>query len=205
MNRPCDTPLALAELIAYHAGELTEGDAERVEAHYFRCASCSERLESLARLELGVRALIRGGGLMSGSTAAMQVQHARAQGIVVREYRTDPGEHVQCTAGPDDQILVTRYGGLRGVTSVDVHFRGVIAGTDQAIEMQMPDMPVDQATGDLVLIAPGQLNRSFPSLEIEVRLTARGPDGPRQEGPYYYHHRPWDLLDEDERRLRRGH
>ena len=203
MTHDCDTPVPLTELIAYHAGELPVGDAERIEAHYFGCASCSERLETLSRLDTGVCALVHAGGLMAGSTAAM-VQHARARGIVVREYRTDPGEHVQCTAGPEDQLLVTRYGGLQGITSVDVNFRGAIMGTDQVIEMQMIDMPVDQATGDLVLIAPAKLNQSFPALEIEVRLTAASPEGSRQEGPYYYHHRPWSLLDDDERRRRAG-
>jgi len=203
VNAACATPIPLVDLIAYHAGELAEGDSERIEAHYFGCASCSERLETLSRLDRGVRALVHGGGLMAGSTAAM-VQHARTQGIVVREYRTDPGEHVQCTAGPDDQLLITRYGGLRGITSVDLHFRGAIVGSDQTLEMQMPDLPVDQATGDLVLIAPARLNRSFPALEIEVRLTVQGPNGPRPEGPYHYHHRPWELLDEDERRRRAG-
>ena len=203
MIRECDTPVALTELIAYHAGELPDGDDQWIEAHYFGCASCAERLETLSRLDTGVRALVHAGGLMAGCTAAM-VQHARAQGIVVREYRTDPGQHVHCTAGPEDQLLVTRYGGLRGITSVDVHFRGAIVGTDQVIEMQMIDLPVDQTAGDLVLIAPAKLNQSFPPLEIEVRLTVASPGGSRQEGPYYYHHRPWDLLDDDERQRRAG-
>ncbi|HEY4184684.1 MAG TPA: hypothetical protein VGP07_06415 [Polyangia bacterium] len=203
MSPACATPLSFVELVAYHLGEQPEAEAERIEAHYFACASCSERLEVVSRLEDGVRALVRGGHLMVGSTAAM-VERARAQGVVVREYRTDPGEHVQCTAGPDDQLLVTRYGGLRGITSVDVHFRGAILGTDQAVEMRMQDLPVDQSTGDLVLIAPAALNRGFPALEIEVRLTVQAPEGARQPGPYHYHHRPWDLLDEDERRRRTG-
>jgi hypothetical protein len=101
-------------------------------------------------------------------------------------------------------LLVTRYGGLRGITSVDVHFRGQILGTDQLIQMEQADAPVDQATGDLVLIAPGALNRSMPPLEIEVRLTVHAASGSHEAGPYYYHHRPWEMLDDDERERRRG-
>jgi len=93
-------------LIAYHLRELSEADAERVAEHYFSCAYCSERLEGLSRLEQGIGDLIRGGGLFAMSTAAL-VQRARAQGVLVREYRTDPGEHVHCTAGPEDDLLVT--------------------------------------------------------------------------------------------------
>lgn len=70
--------------------------------------------------------------------------------------------------------------------------------------MELTDVPVDQRTGDLVLLAPAALNRSFPALEIEVRLTARAASGAHEAGPYQYHHRPWDLLDDDERQRRRG-
>ncbi len=203
MSTPCEAPVPFQALIAYHQRELSEAEAERVEEHYFSCAYCSERLEVMSRLEQGVRDLVDRGQLMASSTMAM-VEHARARNIVVREYRTEPGEHVQCTAGPDDELLVTRYGGLRGVTSVDVHFRGAIVGTDQSIQMEFPDAPVDQRTGDLVLIAPGALNRSLPPVEIEVRLTVHTASGSHEAGPYHYHHRPWDLLDDDERQLRAG-
>ena len=203
MSSPCEAPIPFETLIAYHAHELAEAEAERVEEHYFACAHCTERLEALSQLELGVRNLVQGGMLLCMSTVQM-VQSARARGILVREYRTDPGEHVHCTAGPDDDLLVTRYGGLQGVTSVDVHFRGQILGTDQFIEMEHVDAPVDQATGDLVLVAPGALNRSMPPLEIEIRLTVHTESGSHEAGPYYYHHRPWDLLDDAERERRRG-
>jgi hypothetical protein len=203
VSTPCGAPIAIEALFAYHFRESSEAERERVEEHYFACAYCSERLEVLSSLEQGVRALVHAGQLFSSSTVAM-VQRARARGILVREYRTDPGEHVDCTAGPDDDLLVTRYGGLRGITSVDIHFRGQIAGTDQLIQMEHTDAPVDQQTGDLVLIAPGALNRSMPALEIEVRLTVHAPSGSHEAGPYYYHHRPWDLLDDDERQRRRG-
>jgi hypothetical protein len=200
---PCTAPLAFDTLIAYHLRELSETDAEQVAEHYFSCAYCSERLEVLSLLEQGLRAWARSGGLFAMTTMAM-VQRLRAEGIVVREYRTDPGEHVHCTAGPQDDLLVTRYGGLGGVTSVDVHFRGAIVGSDQLIEMRHLDAPVDQASGDLVLVAPGALNRSMPPLEIEVRLTAHTAGGSHEAGPYYYHHRPWDMLDDAERERRRG-
>ena len=203
MNDPCGAPIPFEELIAYHMRELPEADAERLEDHYFSCAHCSERLEVVSLLDQGVRDLVRGGGLLASSTMAM-VARARAHSIVVREYRTDPGEHVACTAGPDDDLLVTRYGGLTGVMSVDVHFRGTVPGTDQVIAMEFPDAPVDQATGDLVLIAPGALNRSLPPLDIEVRLTVHAAAGDREAGPYHYHHRPWDLLDDAERTRRAG-
>jgi hypothetical protein len=203
MSASCEHPVPFDELIAYHLGELDESDAERIESHYFGCGHCSARLEVVSQLDAGVSALVHAGGLMASSTMAL-VERARAQGIVVREYRTGQGEHVDCTAGPEDVLLVTRYGGLEGVTSVDVHFRGAIVGTDQSIEMQMQDVPVDQRTGDLVLVAPGGLNRSFPPLEIEIRLTAHGDGGSRAAGPYYYHHRPWELLDDAERQRRAG-
>jgi hypothetical protein len=203
VSTSCEAPLPFEALIAYHMRELSEAEQGRVEEHYFACAYCSERLEVLSRLEHGVRELVQGGQLFASSTVAM-VQRARAQGILVREYRTDPGEHVNCTAGPDDALLVTRYGGLRGITSVDFHFSGQIVGSDQLIQMEYADVPVDQQTGDLVLVAPGALNRGMPLLEIEVRLSVREPSGAHEVGRYHYHHRPWDQLDDDERQRRRG-
>jgi hypothetical protein len=203
MSPSCLAPIPFETVIAYHVGELSDDEGERVEAHYFGCAYCAERLEVVSLLERGVIGLVHGGGLIVISTMAM-VERARARGIVVREYRTDPGEHVHCTGGPNDDFVVTRYGGLAGVTSVDVHFRGAVLGSDQIITMEHRDAPVDQRTGDVVLVAPGELNRSMPPLEIEVRLTVRGADGARQVGPYYYHHRPWDMLDDAERARRAG-
>lgn len=203
MSAPCTAPIPFDVLIAYAARELSEDEAERVEAHYFLCAHCTGRVELVSQLAQGLRAVVQVGHLMASTTISM-VERARAENLVVREYRTGPGEHVHCTAGPMDDLLVTRYGGLEGVTSVDVHFRGTIVGTDQVIEMELADAPVDQVTGDLVLLAPGAMNRSFPPLEIEVRLTARGASGSREAGPYYYHHRPWDLLDDAERQRRAG-
>jgi Putative zinc-finger len=203
VSPPCQAPVPFEALIAYHLRELSEAEAERVEDHYFSCPYCTERLEVMSLLEQGVRDLVRGGQLFASSTMAM-VERVRAQGILVREYRTDPGEHVNCTAGPTDDLLVTRYGGLRGFTSVDVHFRGTIVGTDQIIEMEFPDSAVDQQTGDVVLIAPGALNRSMPPLDIEIRVIAHDASGPHEAGRYYYHHRPWDLLDDAERQLRSG-
>jgi hypothetical protein len=199
----CKSPIPFETLIAYHLRELSEPAREPIEEHYFGCAYCSERLEVLSRLERGVRDLVHGGGLMVSSTMAM-VELARARGIAVREYRTEPGEHVDCTAGPNDDLLVTRYGGLRGLPSVDLHFRGTIVGTEQLIEMEFPDSPVDQRTGDVVLIAPGALNRSLPPLDIEVRVTVARADGSHELGRYFYHHRPWDMLDANERQRRTG-
>jgi len=203
MSLPCRAPIPLEELIAYHLGELPDDEAERLEAHYFACPHCSERLEVVSRLDEGVRGLVHAGGLMAPSTMAM-IERARARGIMVREYRTDPGEHVDCTGGPEDDLLVTRYGGLAGVTSVDVHFRGAVVGSDQVIAMEYPDAPVDQRTGDLVLVAPGAMGRSMPPVEIEVRLTVHAAGGSHEAGPYYYHHRPWDMLDDAERQRRAG-
>lgn len=116
MTPACQAPVPFEALIAYHLRELPAAEAERIEAHYFSCAHCSERLEAVSLLNEGVRNLVQSGHLMAGGTVAM-VEHARARNVVVREYRTDPGEHVLCTAGPDDELLVTRYGGLHGVTS----------------------------------------------------------------------------------------
>lgn len=204
MTTPCGAPIPFEVLIAYHLADLSEADAERVEQHYFGCAHCSERLEVVSQLDRGVRDVVHRGVLMATGTVAM-VERARARKVVVREYRAEPGEHVHCTAGPTDDLLVTRFGGLRGATSVDVHLRGTIVGTEQVvIEMELADAPVDQLSGDLVLIAPGAMNRGFPPLEIEFRLTAHGASGAHEAGPYHYHHRPWDTLDDAERRRRAG-
>jgi anti-sigma factor RsiW len=93
----CAAPFSWKELIAYHTGELPDADAARIEGHYFGCAHCSLRLEIVSRLDEGVDALVRGGLVMTSGTMAL-VQQARALGVIVREYRTDPGEHVDCTA-----------------------------------------------------------------------------------------------------------
>src|SRR5262245_12281294 len=114
MSTPCKAPIPFETLIAYHARELPEDDAERTEDHYFSCAYCTEQLAIVTQLAQGLRDVIQQGQLMASTTMSM-VERARAESIVVREYRTDPGEHVDCTAGPTDDLLVTRYGGLEGI------------------------------------------------------------------------------------------
>ena len=85
-----------------------------------------------------------------------------------------------------DEILAADGPTLAGVTSVDVHFRGTVLGSDEIMAMEFPDAPVDQLTGDLVLVAPGALNRSLPPLDIEVRLTVHAPGGSHEAGPYRF-------------------
>lgn len=68
--------------------------------------------------------------------------------------------------------------------------------------MAFSDCPVDQQTGDVVLIAPGALNRSLPPLDVEIRAVV--PGQLQEAGRYFYHHRPWGMLDDDERQRRAG-
>jgi hypothetical protein len=183
----CGTPLSMATLVDYWADDTPTADAEGVEEHVFACATCSRRLAAIANLARGVArvAAIRGGIGMVVTQAILD--RLASDGLRMRHYRVRPGETVQCTVGPDDDLGVTYLAAdLRDVQRVDVVLHA--HGKEWA---RMDDAPIDRATGQVIYTVGGDLARTFPAITVRVELHAPEREGKgRVLGEYTFEHTP---------------
>jgi hypothetical protein len=105
--------------------------------------------------------------------------------VRLREYRVGRNGSVNCSVGPEDQLLVSRLEvPLEDVERVDA----VVMLEDSAHRLE--DIPFDRASGEVVL-APGiEHIRSLPAHRQVVRLLAVGAGGERVLGEYTFNHAP---------------
>jgi anti-sigma factor RsiW len=197
VSPPCRTPLALAELVAYERGELAVVDAERVEAHYFACAGCTRRLETVAALGAAIAGLFRA-GRVSASVTAELLARATAGGLAVRSYRLAPGQIVACTAGPTDDFIAMRFG-LTDLAdgeaeSVDLLAEILDVASGERRTQLTENVPVDHAEREIVYAWSAALVRTLPRTRWTMQARIRGPHGERTLGPYTLDHTPWDQL-----------
>jgi len=183
----CATPVSMATLVDYWAGDTSTADAERFEEHAFACETCSRRLEAIATLAGGVaRVATMPGGIGMVVTQAL-IDRLLADGLRMRHYRVQPGETVQCTVGPDDDLSVTYLSAeLHDVQRVDVVLYA--HGSEWA---RMDDAPIDRVTGQVIYTTGGRLARTFPAITVRVELRAPEKDGnARVLGEYTFEHTP---------------
>ena len=186
----CSTPLSLEALVAYRRGEL-DAEAERLlEGHYFGCASCGAMLAWLEGLEEAVISAMRA-GLFDVYVRRETVERLERAGSVVRKYDLAPGQSVNCTIAPgDDMTVVTLHGPLRPGVPVTV----VVDLLDHASGYQMQQIHPsfqDQETGDVMVRLAGVIQKSLG--RTRVTLTLRYGDGDTLDtvGAFVMNHAPW--------------
>jgi hypothetical protein len=186
MSAACAAPLADETLLAWWAGELEGPDQERLEEHLLSCDECSRRGHTLAGVAEGVRGLVRKGALSIAVLPAVveQLQH---EGRQIRQYRLRPGQGVQCTVSPDDDVVLARLAAdLGGVSRLDVVIR-----VDDGPELRISDLPFDPNAEELVFAPAVDPLRKMPAHVQRMRLLAVDPQGERVLGEYTFDHTPW--------------
>jgi len=83
---PLRSPLSLSDLAAHRVGELDAPQVERLEEHFFACASCARRLDVAEGVQAGIASAVREGGVSSSVTGEI-VEHLAALGVRLRTYR----------------------------------------------------------------------------------------------------------------------
>jgi hypothetical protein len=180
----CPTPVEAQELLAYWLGELGEARETRVEEHLLGCDACTAALDALVRLGAGVRDAFTRGALSAVLTPAL-VQRLAASGYRLREYRVPANGSVNCTAGPDDDLVVARLQApLAGVSAVDL----VDIGPD-GTERLLADIPFDAATGEVVLTPRTDLLKRAGDHLHRMRLVDAGSR--RVIAEYAFVHSAW--------------
>jgi hypothetical protein len=185
-----DHPLALGTLAAYRLGELTPEEEERVEAHYFECSVCAERLQFIESLAQQVGGLLREGRISAAVTAAF-VDLAAKRGINLRSYELDIGGSVACTAAPDDDFIITRLAvPLPAGTPIDLETEFADLTTGRTSRFVTPDLSVDAEGRGLVYAFSADAIRAYPKSRVVIRVRERASG--TEFGPYTLHHTPWD-------------
>jgi putative zinc finger protein len=182
----CTRPVGDAELLDWRAGELAAADARRVEEHLLSCSECSARAGALQELAQAIGGLVRQGALPLVVLPAV-VDRLRREGRRIREYRVPPGGGVQCTVGPEDDVVLARLvADLRDASRIDL-----VSRVDDGPEERHADIPFDPASGEVIFCPVADVLRARPAHVDRLRLLAVGPRGDRIVGDYTFDHRPW--------------
>lgn len=186
MSAGCATPLADETLLAWWAGELAASEQDPLEEHLLSCAACARSGQALAAAAEGVRAMVSRGELSAVVLPAV-VERLRHEGRRIREYRVRPAESVQCTVGPDDDVVLARLSArLAGVPRLDL-----LVQVDDGPQTRLSDLPFDPDGQELVLASSAFVLRALPAHVQRLRLVAVDPQGERALGEYSFHHTPW--------------
>jgi putative zinc finger protein len=177
-----------SDLLAYWLDELDEAAANAVEEHLFHCDACGARLRELIKLGSSVRGALLKGSFKTVVTPAF-IQRLRGAGVQLREYHVEPGNSVNCTITPDDDLVIS-------------HLR-VNVGDARQIDLVIDDgeggslhrsrhVPFDAAAGEVTVIPPVALVRTMAASRQRMRLFAVGQSSERLLGEYGFDHSPHD-------------
>ncbi len=157
-----------------------------MELHLLECDACSQRLQGVADLAGGIRAVARRGTLRVVVTDAFLNELVRDK-LRVREYRVAPGGRVACTVTADDDLVVGRLAApLTGVGRVDL----ALCDAQGREQQRLQDIPVNPARPEVVVTAPIDVLRTLPASVRRYRLIAVEAGGERLLGEYTFEHTP---------------
>jgi hypothetical protein len=185
----CARPIEFESLVAYWLGELPAQAEAPIEEHLFGCGQCTRRLEELAALAPGIRALVRRGAVQAVITQPLLEQMVR-QGMRIREYRLGPGERVACTIHADDDAVVGRIRApLADAKRVDA-LQSLDLGDGRVQQWRLEDVPFDPDAGEVLLLPSAAVLKQLPAHTFRVQLVAVDGPGERPLGEYTFAHTP---------------
>jgi hypothetical protein len=184
---PCAKPIGIESLVAYWLGELPAAVDAPIEEHLFGCAHCTRRLEELAALVFGIRAVVRRGAVQAVITQPF-LELMKRQGMRIREYRLTPGERVACTISANDDGVVGRMQvALAGAKRVDA-LQSLDLGDGHVQRWRVEDVPFDPSADEMLLMPSAMALRTLPAHTLRVRLVAMDESGERSLGEYTFAH-----------------
>ena len=185
----CAMPIEAETLSVYWLGELPADAAASIEEHLFGCADCTRRLEELAALASGMRAVVQSGALQAVITHPI-LERMKRQGMHVRAYGLAPGERVACTICADDDAVVGRMRApLAGVTRLDA-VQSVDLGDGRIQQWRLQDVPFDPSADEVLVLPSAAALRKAPAHTLRIQLVAVEESGERPLGEYTFAHTP---------------
>lgn len=189
MTPPAHHPVDLGQLADFLLGELEPAIARSVEEHLFECPDCARRLAEIERIGRSVAAAVRGAAVGAVVSQAF-VDRATRDGLSHREYRLRAGETVACSAGPEDLVVVRLVTGVGDVGGLEMEVRFEDLDHGQAVALPARDVVADRERGEVVLVLPGEVVRSYPRSTWTMSLRGESPDGIRDLGTFVMDHTP---------------
>jgi hypothetical protein len=179
-----DEHLAASDIADYWTPDVAADTVERIEAHVFRCAECSNRLTATRELIDGVRDAARQGRVQAIITDAVLNQMAR-DGTRIRMFTLDPGAVVPCAVWAGDQVIVSRLrGDFSGLDRVSL----VMEVGGEEVD-RVTDLPVGAGGRELLQAFSADHLRQLPRVEVRLRLFgSRGPAGDALVAEYVLEH-----------------
>jgi hypothetical protein len=174
-------------LLAYWLGETDPVQSDAIDLHLLGCDPCGRTLDELVALGRAVRTAFDR-GLVHAFVGAPFVQRLVDAGRRVREYRLPHNGSVNCSAAPDDDVLVARFQApLADVRRVDA----VLRLSFVEAEYRADDIPFDPVNGEIVMVPKLAVVRGLPAHVLTVRLLAHEAGRERPLGEYRLNHSPW--------------
>jgi len=182
----CKNPIGFETLVACWLREMPENSETALEEHLFGCAHCTERLEGVAALASGVRAVVMDGKVTMVVSAPF-LDAMKQAGLSLREYRVQPGGSVNCTIATDDDAVISRLQApLTGVERIDLV--RVRSGVES--ELRVADVPFNVDAGEVLVVPSAAWLKAMPAFTMQMRLIAVGKAGEKQIGEYTFNHSP---------------
>lgn len=182
----CDRSLTDDALLGWWTGELAAAEQRELERHLLSCGDCADRAHALAELADGTAGLVRAAALPLVVLPPV-VDKLRREGRHIREYRVAAGGGVQCTVGPDDDVVMARLAAeLSGVTRLDL-----VLQVGDGPPLRLGDLPFEPEAGELLFTVKTAELRAMPAHVQRFRLLAVEPAGERLLGEYTFDHTPW--------------
>lgn len=177
-----------AELLAYWLDELGEDSAAMIEDHLFECAECSANLAELVRIGDQLRQVLRDGNVATVASAAF-VRRLQADGMRIREYTLQPGESVNCTVAPDDDLVISYlHAPLDDVRQLDLVF-----GDSDGIALRRSEhILFDAEAGVVTVIPPTRMLKALRHAKMRMQLLAVDDSSERVLAEYIFNHAPYD-------------
>lgn len=176
----------LGRLLDYWFGDLDAAQTDGVDAHLFGCDACGAVVDGIAALAQGTREAFMA-GRMAAIAGPRFVERLAAQGLRLREYRVPCNGSVNCSAAPQDEVLVGRLqAALQGVRRLDLAADFSFGGDT----LWLRDVPFDATANEVVLLPALDSVRRLPAHVMRVRLLSVEAAGPRELGHYSFHHSP---------------
>ncbi len=181
----CSSPIDFALLADYWSAHLDSGEESNLEEHLFACADCSGRLEIVAQLADGIRALVRSGALFMTVNPGL-IEQARREGLRVRAYALDPGAQVDCTITLEDDLLIGRLAAkLSGASRLDLS----LCDLDGQEFLRLADIPFLADSGEVIWQHSSVFAKAAPSGAMRARLYSVAATGEQSLlGEYTFHH-----------------
>jgi hypothetical protein len=182
MTIPSCDRIALADLVDYAAGELSEAEAAALADHLFTCAACGARAADVETLARTIGRAVRLGDVGGFVTEAVLNQMAR-DGVRVRAYALSPGALVPCAVWEGDEVMALRLRGDFGDAD-ELTLIQRAAG----VEVIRVTGHVDTSSGEITYVESAARIRELPAVDLEIVVTAHEGGEQRLVGRYTLRH-----------------